>query len=192
MLINESGLAKAIKREYKTYGYTVMRTEQQTTIYTPFWCVVCMNHALPRKALATIVEHIGTLPDENPVHVRKDEELQEVLMETVAEDMKRWTDGLYIGEAKMADVTMQGLQVFQPEGGGPCYAAIIKSLDILEEAEMKRRAAEVKAETALVWKSDDEMVALTTARKATSGWAKKWERAVWGALESVNLHREVE
>lgn len=27
-------------------------------------------------------------------------------------------------------------------------------------------------------------------RKACSGWAKEWERVCWGALESVNLHKE--
>lgn len=34
------------------------------------------------------------------------------------------------------------------------------------------------------------VVALDTVRKARSSWAKEWERAVWNALEGVDLHKE--
>ena len=31
---------------------------------------------------------------------------------------------------------------------------------------------------------------INAVRKACSGWAKEWERAVWNALEGVDLHKE--
>lgn len=42
----------------------------------------------------------------------------------------------------------------------------------------------------LLWCGDNEVVALDTVRKARSSWAKEWERAVWNALEGVDLHKE--
>lgn len=33
---------------------------------------------------------------------------------------------------------------------------------------------------------------MEAVRKAKSGWAKAWERAVWEALEGVDLHKEEE
>lgn len=42
----------------------------------------------------------------------------------------------------------------------------------------------------LLWEADGEAVVITAVRKACSGWAKEWERAVWNALEGVDLHKE--
>lgn len=35
-----------------------------------------------------------------------------------------------------------------------------------------------------------DAVVINAVRKACSGWAKEWERAVWNALEGVDLHKE--
>ena len=42
----------------------------------------------------------------------------------------------------------------------------------------------------LLWRGDTEVVAMDAVRKARSNWAKEWERAVWNALEGVDLHKE--
>ena len=44
----------------------------------------------------------------------------------------------------------------------------------------------------LLWDDGTEAIAVEAVRKAKSGWAKAWERAVWEALEGVDLHKEEE
>ena len=50
--------------------------------------------------------------------------------------------------------------------------------------------ADVIDKDRLLWKADGEAVVINAVRKACSGWAKEWERAVWNALEGVDLHKE--
>ena len=59
MLINESGLVRCIKRAYRSAGYAVVTQDDSMAIYTEQWYVQCKRAALPRKVLATIVEHMG-------------------------------------------------------------------------------------------------------------------------------------
>lgn len=59
MLINEGGLIRAIKRAYKAGGYTVLNTGNDVAIYTDHWFAMANRALLPRKVLATIVEHMG-------------------------------------------------------------------------------------------------------------------------------------
>ena len=63
MLINEGGLIRAIKRAYKAGGYTVLNTGNDVAIYTDHWFAMANRALLPRKVLATIVEHMGMIPD---------------------------------------------------------------------------------------------------------------------------------
>lgn len=50
--------------------------------------------------------------------------------------------------------------------------------------------ADVIDKDRLLWEADGEAVVINAVRKACSGWAKEWERAVWNALEGVDLHKE--
>lgn len=63
MLINEGGLIRAIKRAYKAGGYTVLNTGNDVAIYTDRWFAMANRALLPRKVLATIVEHMGMIPE---------------------------------------------------------------------------------------------------------------------------------
>ena len=63
MLINEGGLIRAIKRAYKAGGYTVLNTGNDVAIYTDHWFAMANRALLPRKVLATIVEHMGMIPE---------------------------------------------------------------------------------------------------------------------------------
>lgn len=132
MLINEGGLIRAIKRAYKAGGYTVLNTGNDVAIYTDHWFAMANRALLPRKVLATIVEHMGMIPERDmPTSIIKDTEPQLVLRETAADDMDHWRGG-----------------------------------------------------------DRGEAVVINAVRKACSGWAKEWERAVWNALEGVDLHKE--
>lgn len=153
MLINEGGLIRAIKRAYKAGGYTVLNTGNDVAIYTDHWFAMANRALLPRKVLATIVEHMGMIPERDmPTSIIKDTEPQLVLRETAADDMDHWRGGDRGEEVTMVPVIMQGFQIYQPPDG--------------------------------------EAVVINAVRKACSGWAKEWERAVWNALEGVDLHKE--
>ena len=94
MLINESGLVRCIKRAYKSAGYAVAAEGDCMTIYTEQWYIQCKRAAIPRKVLATIVEHMGMIPEKNvPTSILKDEDPQLVLKEVAADDMSHWRGG---------------------------------------------------------------------------------------------------
>lgn len=122
MLINESGLVRCIKRAYKSAGYAVAAEGDCMTIYTEQWYIQCKRAAIPRKVLATIVEHMGMIPERDmPTSIIKDTEPQLVLRETAADDMDHWRGGDRGEEVTMVPVIMQGFQIYQPPGGGACW-----------------------------------------------------------------------
>lgn len=190
MLINESGLVRALKRAYKQSGYTMVNREDCVVIYGATWYIE-LNHAmLPRKALATIVEHMGLIPGLNrPTHIIKGEEAQLTMQEVADDDIAVWLGGEHGGEVTIVPVVMQGYQIFQAPGGGVCWGVPLSRLSIMEPGVVANAAAEIQG-GCLRWENDGELVITEAVRKSTSGWAKEWERAVWKALEGIDLHRE--
>ena len=158
MLINESGLVRCIKRAYKSAGYAVAAEGDCMTIYTEQWYIQCKRAAIPRKVLATIVEHMGMIPDTEPVSIVKDGEPQLIMPEVAADEIEHWVSLL--------------------------------DLVVMEREMVEHGAAAVIDGDRLLWRGDTEVVAMDAVRKARSSWAKEWERAVWNALEGVDLHKE--
>ena len=190
MLISEKGLVRAIKRAYKNSGYVVMNTGDAVAIYTENWFVLANRAMLPRKVLATIVEHMGMIPDTEPVSIVKDGEPQLIMPDVAADEIAHWRTGERTDAVTMATVIMQGYQIFQPDGGGACYGVSLLDLAIMERDMVEHGAAAVIDGDRLLWRGDTEVVAMGAVRKARSSWAKEWERAVWNALEGVDLHKE--
>ena len=190
MLINEGGLIRAIKRAYKAGGYTVLNTGNDVAIYTDHWFILANRALLPRKVLATIVEHMGMIPDTEPVSIVKDGEPQLIMPDVAADEIAHWRTGERTDAVTMATVIMQGYQIFQPDGGGACYGVSLLDLGIMEREMVEHGAAAVIDGDRLLWRGDTEVVAMDAVRKARSSWAKEWERAVWNALEGVDLHKE--
>lgn len=191
MLINEGGLIRAIKRAYKAGGYTVLNTGNDVAIYTDHWFILANRALLPRKVLATIVEHMGMIPERDmPTSIIKDTEPQLVLRETAADDMDHWRGGDRGEEVTMVPVIMQGFQIYQPPGGGACWGVPLYLVDMIERDPAEHIGADVIDKDRLLWEADGEAVVINAVRKACSGWAKEWERAVWNALEGVDLHKE--
>ena len=191
MLINEGGLIRAIKRAYKAGGYTVLNTGNDVAIYTDHWFAMANRALLPRKVLATIVEHMGMIPEKDmPTSIIKDTEPQLVLRETAADDMDHWRGGDRGEEVTMMPVIMQGFQIYQPPGGGACWGVPLYLVDMIERDPAEHIGADVIDKDRLLWEADGEAVVINAVRKACSGWAKEWERAVWNALEGVDLHKE--
>ena len=191
MIIEEKGLVKAVKAAYRHSGYTVLNQGGEVTIYTEGWFVRCLWTKLPRKALAIIVEHMGMIPERDmPTSIIKDTEPQLVLRETAADDMDHWRGGDRGEEVTMVPVIMQGFQIYQPPGGGACWGVPLYLVDMIERDPAEHIGADVIDKDRLLWEDDGEAVVITAVRKACSGWAKEWERAVWNALEGVDLHKE--
>jgi hypothetical protein len=59
---------------------------------------------------------------------------------------------------------------------------------IIERATAEMGSAAISGGRALTWSHDGETVMLEAIRKTT--WAWDWERTVWEALESVDLHKK--
>lgn len=191
MLINEAGLVRAIKSAYKHGGYTVSNQGETIHIYTETWYIQSTRARLPRKVLATIVEHMGMIPDETaPVFIIKDGEPQLIFDDVARTEMDRWRSGQRGAEVTMVPIIMQGYQVFQEPGGGQCWGVPLATLGIVERTEAEHQGVGVIDADRLLWQGDGEGVVLGAIRKAASGWSKAWERAVWQALESVDLHKE--
>ena len=191
MLINEAGLIRAIKRAYKAGGYTVANHGDAISIYAQTWYIQINRALVTNKVLAAIVEHMGMIPEVGaPTSVMKDEEPQLVLAEVATDDMAHWRSGQRGEEVTMVPVIMQGYQIFQPPGGGACWGLPLLFLDMIERAPAEHQGADVIDGDRLLWEADGEAVVIDAVRKARSSWSKEWERAVWTALEGVDLHKE--
>lgn len=192
-MICESGLTRALRRAYKSGGYTVNIQEQEIAIYTDSWYIKTRQRLLPRKTLAAVVEHMGMLPEEKTlVFIEKNMEPQILLEQTAEEDAERWQGGMCGGVVTLAPVIAQGLQIFQPPGGGPCWGANLSELEILERDAAQHESAMSMDGNRLMWTREAEMVVLETVRKAAASWAMPWERTLWSVLEGADLHGKKE
>ena len=187
-LISETGIARAVKRAYRHGGgYIVLPQAENMTVFSEHWRVTCPRDQMPRRVLAVIVEHAGLIPD-SPSKIEKDMDAQLILEEEALMEMSQFNlrDGGEI--VTMVPIVMQALQIFQPEGGGACYGTSLFQLGIVERDAVEHGTA-VAGSGVLYFSHEKEQVYMPSVRKAKSSWAKEWERAVWEALESVDLHR---
>ena len=114
MLINEGGPIRAIKRAYKAGGYTVLNTGNDVAIYTDHWFAMANRALLPRKVLATIVEHLGMIPENGEaVNIEKDGQPQAIMAGVATEEAAGWTFSPATVGASYVPVTFRGYQLFQ-------------------------------------------------------------------------------
>ena len=189
VIIEEKGLVKAIKAAYRHSGYTVLNQGGEVTIYTEGWFVRCLWTKLPRKALAIIVEHMGMIPDDGEaMAIEKDDQPQAVMAGIVSDDVAGWMGGEAASMASYVPVTFRGYQLFQEVNGRQAYGVDPTALAIVERATAEMGTAAISGGRALTWSHDGETVMLGAIRKTT--WAWDWERTVWEAMESVDLHKK--
>uniref|UniRef100_UPI0026F229E2 hypothetical protein n=1 Tax=Desulfovibrio piger TaxID=901 RepID=UPI0026F229E2 len=115
MIINEKGLVKALKSAYKRGGYTISNDGQNVALYTEGWYLRAAWDKFPRKALATIVEHMGTLPAAEALVIMDGYDPQVAIPEVVGDDIAKWIAGEPDKRAKIVPVTVGVLQLFQTE-----------------------------------------------------------------------------
>ncbi|MEG2177121.1 MAG: hypothetical protein RRY97_09630, partial [Oscillibacter sp.] len=188
MLIDEKGLVKAIKEAYAHNGYNVLNAGRQAIIYADEWFIRCDWNILPRKALAIIVEHMGLIPgDGDTVSITKGGDPQVIMSEVVGQDIDGWTTGEPFGAVTMVPVMFRGLQLYQEVDGHTCYGVDPLPLAIIERALAAHIPVEITGGNQMVCNTDGEMVAIAIYRKAAY-CGQDWERDVWTAMESVDLH----
>ena len=85
----------------------------------------------------------------------------------------------------------EGFQIFQAQSLA-CWGIPLSYLGMVERDAAEHDGAIVVDDCRLLWDDGTEAIAVGAVRKAKSGWAKAWERAVWEALEGVDLHKEEE
>ena len=102
MIVNESGLLKAMKDSYKSGGYHVAFGEVferwyfLIASYGYSWGVVIRSDKTPRKVLGLLVEHIGKLPEDGEAYLcRKDEDAQDEIFSVAAKPLL-----IKLGEAR--------------------------------------------------------------------------------------------
>lgn len=86
-MLNEKGLAAAMRLAWKGNGYTAAIANGRIKIRAGFWGVNYEIKRLPRKCLALLVEHIGDLPDNACFKLQKDLGAQSKLLD---EELAFW------------------------------------------------------------------------------------------------------
>ena len=187
MIINEKGLVKALKSAYKRGGYTISNDGQNVALYTEGWYLRAAWDKFPRKALATIVEHMGTLPAAEALVIMDGYDPQVAIPEVVGDDIAKWIAGEPDKRAKIVPVTVGVLQLFQTEAR-ECYGIKPLALGILERDVAEHAEAAVLGEGRLTWTCEGEAVVVEAFRPTAAYWATDGEKAVWAALEAVELN----
>ena len=123
-IIQEKGLVRAIKGAYRHGGYNVLNLDGDVVVYTEEWCVRCPWNKLPRKALATIVEHLGMIPENGEaVNIEKDGQPQAIMAGVATEEAAGWTFSPAAVGASYVPVTFRGYQLFQEVNSRQAYIA---------------------------------------------------------------------
>lgn len=189
MIINESGMVRAIKQEWKT-GYNVYNTGEEAIVYGASWFVRCEWKLLPRKALATIVEHMGMPPQAGEVvTVLKGGELQTVIADVVASDIECWTKDMKAIQVKPVPMEFNGDCIVQQCDGGKCYGVKGEYLNMVDNTFIQTQEAPLSGNR-LNYQADGEMVVMAASRPER--WEDDpWIGHIWKAMESVNLHRPI-
>ena len=129
------------------------------------------------------------IPDDGEaMAIEKDDQPQAVMAGIVSDDVAGWMGGEAASMASYVPVTFRGYQLFQEVNGRQAYGVDPTALAIVERATAEMGTAAISGGRALTWSHDGETVMLGAIRKTT--WAWDWERTVWEAMESVDLHKK--
>lgn len=157
MLIRESGLVKVLKEDYKGLGYTVYNHGDTVSIYGEEWYVKCGWDALPRKALAVIVEHLGTIPlQDEPVLLKSKDEPQLKFAGTARSQIDGWCRGEVKGEAWFVPMEISGFVPYQERDSKRTLGVMPLYLGIVERKWAEKTAAGVADKDRLVWKGHED------------------------------------
>lgn len=190
MIISEKGLARCLKRAYKSGGYTLREVGNDLCIYAADWFIRVPWKNLPKKALAVIVEHAGyAYVGASALYIAKDEEPQEQFELIVDEELCSWTEPTEGDFAAYVPMTFKGMQLFQIRGGaGQVFGVKPTALDLLEDDALQHGIVTIWDGYRAVWSGDEELVICKAVRWTNDATAAANDKAIWKALEGVDLH----
>lgn len=191
MILDEKGLSRNLKYAYKHGGYTITANDEQIIIYTENWVVRADWDKLPRKCLATIVEHIGLLPkSSDAIFIQEGADPQVVMPETVGEDVAIWYREAQTAEkATIVPAMIQQAQLFQ-DSALRVYGVRADYLTIIKQTAIKDTMVTILDNRRANWSVEGEDIVLTAWRPTALYYPKQSHKAIWEALEKVDLHME--
>ncbi len=187
MLIEEQGLVKALKHEYRHGGYIIHNQGDVVCLQADNWFVQCEWKQLPRKALATIVEHAGMIPVVDlSVEVKKGEAPQLMMEDMAKREVESWQCGDTGACISYVPMMFLGNQLFQEVDGTKVYGINPIALGIVERNTAVTGMAQVLDSYKALWRTNDgETVIIITSRNTG-----QWEQMVWNILERIDLHKK--
>ena len=119
MIIEESGLMRAMKEAFKASGYHVAAEIDEAgieniVITTASWIVIAEKKAMPRKVLGLIVEHLGEIPKPGEAFQVKKKEPQTEIFDVVQKSIRCiHAEGDVLRTLKRTDLTLGGFRLWQ-------------------------------------------------------------------------------
>ena len=160
MLIDEKGLARLLKREYKHGGYKVIQQDNTTIIGAAGMAVVMT--AVPRAILGLLVEHSGTIPRDCAIQVAYGMDNQVMLTGAALGVPTNIEDG--DGPAARTPLTWDGRRLYQCKDGG--VVMVSEAALSLLESELREPIVSQQGGVA-AWYGDEEelFVPITTVQE---------------------------
>lgn len=192
MIINESGLTRAIKKAYRYGGYTVFRRGETVTVYCDQWCVQCEREIFPRKALGAIVEHAGFMPDDGEAYqISKSGEPQVEGFDMAMDTARYWGSAEQTQSAEVTTLTFCGYQLIQDTEPGETgvrklHGAPLGSLEILEWPVVRDKRAVIADGCRAVYTGDKELVSIGLISCPNSLLDER-RLSIWERLEQTDL-----
>jgi hypothetical protein len=159
-------------------GYIIAESHGRVMILAGPWAVISSMRALPRKVLALLVEHLGTLPNSASYYVCKGQDAQCRILEedlaTMGELMSQATDAAQYclpTPLKLNGFRVwQNLETLKTELMAENYTAIVDP-----EADVSPMAAE----NGVAWVDGDEAVLVTRAAHSDDGLLERLDGFRW-------------
>lgn len=178
-MINERAMTAAMKAYWRTKaGYIIAESHGKVMILGGPWAVISSMKALPRKVLALIVEHLGTLPHSASFYVCKGQDAQVRILEedmaTMGELMSQAADAVQY--CLPTPLRLNGFRVWQ-------NLSTLKT-DLMDQAytdivDQEADVSPMAAANGLAWLDGDEAVLITRATHPDDGLLERLDGFRW-------------
>lgn len=187
MLISERGFIRNLNRACRTEGYIVGVSESGLHISTSNWYMEYNMDKVPHKILATLVEHMGFLPQigsfSSVQKKRSGVVVQEAIPEFVKEQILGWSTPelnkqLVVTQIQCADSSV--LQVI--DGSYTCFAIPAERLEMITD-NLLSQPIQLKEGNKVEWFDGDGCITMNMYQPFSGSRYRK----IWDLFESKDL-----
>lgn len=187
MLISERGFIHNLNRACRTEGYIVGMSESGLHISTSNWYMEYSMDKVPHKILATLVEHMGFLPQigsfSSVQKKRSGVVVQEAIPEFVKEQILGWSTPKLDKQLVVTQIQCAENYVLQAiDGSCTCFAIPAERLEMIAE-NLLHRAIEFKEGNKVEWFDGDGCITMNVYQPFSGS---KY-REIWDLFESKDL-----